>query len=473
MKKALILLLCTLLVLPMAAMGNKNPVKAASTSFKDIPSNHKAYKEIMFLAQGKITTGDINGYFNPKNNVTRAEFSAFLGRALNFDGTKKKTAFKDVGSSNFASGYIQEATQKNIISGYKDGTFKPSGNVTRGEMALMICRALGYSSNNTTAGALNKLVSLGIAPSGSVGTGKALREDTAIYLARAINYKLRTKQNITFSGTQSVKADTLNVRSGPSTLYNSIGSLKYNETVSVGYKVGSWTLVKSKSQLVGFVSNAYLSSSDNSGNSGGTVTPPSNGGNSGTSLASQTLVIDPGHGGTDPGGIGYGLKEKDIVLDTGIRLRNYLSKTPLNVKMTRDTDVFVTLQGRVTFAKNVKANTFVSIHTNAGGGTGSETYYYGKASNPNVTDSKKLADCIQARLTAALGTKDRGEKHGDLHVLRENSMPAVLVELAFIDTKADNALLGSPTYRQKAAQGIYYGILDYYKSKGFNVSKYY
>ena len=72
-----------------------------------------------------------------------------------------------------------------------------------------------------------------------------------------------------------------------------------------------------------------------------------------------------------------------------------------------------------------------------------------------------------------MGTKDRGVKHGDYHVLRENTMPAVLVELGFIDNASDNEKLASTTYRQKAAQAIYYGILDYYKANGYNVSQYY
>ncbi|WP_050614174.1 N-acetylmuramoyl-L-alanine amidase [Bacillus testis] len=468
MKKGLTLLLCILVWISTLAMDG-SIARAASNVFKDIPSNHRAYKEISYLAQGKIVSGDTKGYFKPKNNVTRAEFAAMLGRALGFDGTKQKTSFRDVGAGNFASGYIQQATKQKIISGYPDGTFRPNGLITRGEVATMICRAFGYSTNNTSAGSAKALVSLGISSETTANFGtasRATREASAVFIVRAINYTYRTKQHISFSSQRIVKVDSLNIRTGPSTLYNKVGTLKNNEKVSLGYRVGSWALIKGSSGVIGFVHESYLSSSSE------TVAPPAN--NTGnTSLSSQTIVIDPGHGGTDPGAVGFGLKEKDVVLDTGKRLKSLFSKTPFNIKMTRETDVFVTLQGRVAFAKNAKANTFISIHTNAGGGTGSETYYYGKAANPNVTASMKLAQFIQARLTSALSTTNRGEKHGDLHVLRENTMPAVLVELAFIDTKADNAKLASPSYRQKAAQAIYYGTLDYYKYKGFNVAKYY
>ncbi|WP_042349297.1 N-acetylmuramoyl-L-alanine amidase [Bacillus massiliigorillae] len=450
----------------------------AATTFKDISTNHPAFDEIAFLAQGKITSGDENGYFKPRQNVTRAEFAAMVGRALNLDGTKKKTKFKDVGSGNFASGYIQSAVDKKIISGYSDGSFKPNGLVTRGEMAIMISRAFGYEFNNTTSGAAKAITSRGIDTTQADGTfaaeRQAVREETAIFIARAIDYTMRLNNpSVSFSSERYVTSSTLNVRKGPSTNYNVVKVLKYKEKVTLGYQVGNWVLIKADDNTIGFVSTDYLSTSnptssgDNPGDTSG-----------GKSLASQVLVIDPGHGGTDPGKVGFGLKEKDIVLNTSLLLKKLLIQTPLNVKYTRETDVTLDLvKDRVPYALSVKGNTFVSIHANGGGGTGSETYYWGKvskaATNPYVSDSKMLAEFIQKRLVVALDTRDRGIKHGDFHVIRENQMPAVLVELAFMDTKADSEKLNSPVYRQKAAEAIYLGILDYYKAKGFDVAPYY
>ena len=79
---------------------------------------------------------------------------------------------------------------------------------------------------------------------------------------------------------------------------------------------------------------------------------------------------------------------------------------------------------------------------------------------------------IQDRLVAALGTKDRGIKHQDLYVTRENTMPAVLTELAFVDNKSDADKIATPKQRQAAAEAIYQGILDYYEAKGNNVSSF-
>lgn len=444
---------------------------AASTSFNDVPSSFRAYKEITYLAQGKIVLGDASGSYNPTRTVTRAEAAAMIGRAIVLNGTQRNTTFTDVGSGNFASGYIMSAYEKKIITGYPDGSFKPSANVTRAEMALLISRAFGYTNttNDTTASAIEALKSRGIAEglaNGDFAGGQSItRADFAVFLARAINSSLRITPTLPLTNEYLyVNANSLNVRKGPSTNYPTIGSLAKQTKVQVAYKVGSWTMIKSGS-LMGFVSNGYLVNSGSGDDTGGTTNP----------LANLTLVIDPGHGGGDPGAIGLGAKEKDVVLQTGLYLRQYLKNTPIKVEMTRSTDVFIKLADRVTYATSVKGDAFVSIHTNAANGTanGSESFYYRAAENPYIKDSNLLATYIQKRLVAAMGTKDRGVKQGSFYVIKYNTMPATLVELGFIDNANDNAKLVNATYQQKAAKAIYHGILDYFGAKGYSVSSYY
>jgi len=432
-------------------------IHAESVSFKDIGNTHRAKNEIYYLAEGKIVTGTTDGNYQPDRNVTRAEAAAMIGRAIQLNGQQVETSFKDVGKSNFASGYIQEAAKKNIINGYKDGTFKPNDNVTRGEMALLISRAFGYG-NTSTAVSAQQLIKLGIAQglaNGSFGESQNIkRSDFAVFLARAINADLRQSgQKVTFDKKFQVNADLLNFRTGPSTSYSAVDQLKQNQEVMVAYYVGDWAYIQSGTEK-GFVNKSYLTSVDSSSDDDNTDTNP---------ISSKTIVIDPGHGSPDNGASGFGLKEKDVVLDTGLRVKKYLSQTPFNVQLTRETDKKIELADRVAFAKKVNADIFVSIHANAGGGTGTETYYYSAAStNPNVAQSKALATYINNRMVAAWNLTNRGVKVGDLHVLRENSMPACLVELGFIDNSKDNALLASATWRDKAAQAIYLGILDYY-----------
>ncbi|OAH57820.1 hypothetical protein AWH48_02050 [Domibacillus aminovorans] len=234
-----------------------------ATLFNDISSSYRAYKEITYLAQGEITNGDLKGNFNPDQQVTRAEAAAMIGRALNLDGTKRENSFIDVSASMFASGYIQSAVDKKILSGYKDGTFKPYENVTRGEMALMISRSFDYSYGNTTSGAEKALTSRDIAQgmgNGTFGTNLSIiRADFAIFLARAIDYNLRINNpTIPFSGEMYVNTESLPIKKGPSENYAQVGILKHNEKVIIGYKVGSWTLIKAGSNVIGFVPNSYL-----------------------------------------------------------------------------------------------------------------------------------------------------------------------------------------------------------------------
>ena len=108
----------------------------AAAQLSDIPST--AAKEINFLLDKKIIAGYEDGTFKPTRNVNRGEAAIMLGRALNLDGTQRPTSFSDVNASSKASGYIQSAVKKGIISGYEDGTFKPADTISRVEMAYLL-----------------------------------------------------------------------------------------------------------------------------------------------------------------------------------------------------------------------------------------------------------------------------------------------------------------------------------------------
>ncbi|WP_338751931.1 N-acetylmuramoyl-L-alanine amidase [Bacillus sp. FJAT-52991] len=479
-KRVFLIFLSCLLVMPI--LGLKSKAFAAST-FSDVPDSHRAAKEIYYLSKGGIAQGSSSYQFSPNKSVTRAEAVTMIGRALQLDGTQRPTSFKDVGSGSFASGYIQSAADKGIVSGYGDGSFLPNKVVTRGEMALMICKAFEYPFNNSTSGAAQALMSRGIAQGladGSFGYDEPMiRADFSVFLARAINPDFRLKANtVKFDQNLTVNVNDLNVRTGPNNAYEKVGSLNKGTAVKGAYSVGAWYYIQAGS-IKGFVHGNYL---DGKGGSGGATnpTPPPTKPQPPTSnvdprIKDQVIVIDPGHGGKDPGAVGYGINEKDVVLATGLKVNELFKKTPFQVKMTRSTDKYVSLSGRVSYAESVKGNTFVSIHANAANGSasGSETYYYAAKSNPHTADSKLLATKIQNRLVAAWNLKDRGVKSKSLHVLRENSMPAALVELGFIDNKNDNAKLKSDYWQNAAAKAIYYGVLDYYKAKGYKVDSLY
>jgi MYXO-CTERM domain-containing protein len=173
--------------------------------------------------------------------------------------------------------------------------------------------------------------------------------------------------------------------------------------------------------------------------------------------AQRRIVIDPGHGGTDPGGVGSGLQEKNIVLDVGRRFKTLLDADTANTGrggswvalLTRNSDVFVSLTARAAFSNNQNAARFMSIHSNAfssAAANGTETFSFAEG-----TTGAALRNLVQAEMIAAWGLTNRGNKTANFAVLRETAAPAVLHELAFITNATDAAKLRSATERQRAA----------------------
>ncbi len=160
------------------------------------------------------------------------------------------------------------------------------------------------------------------------------------------------------------------------------------------------------------------------------------------------ICIDPGHGGSDPGAVANGIDEKDVNLSAALAFRDWLELDSADdggggswdVHMTRDTDEDVSLGARCDYANSLGVDTFMSIHANAGGGNGTETYAYASG-----TEADQLAHKVQEEVLDHLGTNDRGVKYADFYVLIHTSMPADLNEMAFLDTWAGNAeLLSDP-----------------------------
>lgn len=224
-------------------------------------------------------------------------------------------------------------------------------------------------------------------------------------------------------------------------------------------------------------------------------------------LGIQTIVIDPGHGGADPGCLdASGLLEKDLTLDISLRLREILrANTKFNVIMTRETDIFVPLENRTVVANQRKADLFLSVHINAFPDKrrqGIETFYLNFSSDPRVNEtaarenatttktigemdkiirkivqnskiieSRDLAQRIQENLVSFLGrqysdVKDLRAKGGPFWTLIGCEMPSVLVEVSHISNPMEAQRLRSDVYRQQIARGIYEGLLAYVQSLG-------
>jgi N-acetylmuramoyl-L-alanine amidase len=169
----------------------------------------------------------------------------------------------------------------------------------------------------------------------------------------------------------------------------------------------------------------------------------------------STVVIDPGHGGYDRGGVpGQRIAEKDKTLDVALRLRRVLQTGGYNVIMTRDQDFFVPLGTRVAIANSYPNATFVSIHFNCStriGANGIETYYY-------RSDSAGLAASIHRNVVASAPTENRGIRRRGFFVLRKTSIPSVLVECGFLTNPTEAGYAQNASYRQKLAEEIAAGV---------------
>lgn len=170
------------------------------------------------------------------------------------------------------------------------------------------------------------------------------------------------------------------------------------------------------------------------------------------------IFIDPGHGGNDPGAMGNGLKEKDVTLKISKKMEEMLKKyEDVQVKLSRTKDVTLSLAQRTQMANDWKADYLLSVHVNAGGGTGYEDYMYnGKV--PSLT--ARFRDYIHDEIVKEVsGVKNRGKKRANFHMLRESKMPAMLTENLFLDTKADAILLGSDSFLERIALGHVNGLI--------------
>lgn len=171
------------------------------------------------------------------------------------------------------------------------------------------------------------------------------------------------------------------------------------------------------------------------------------------------VVVDPGHGGPDPGAIGIGgIREKDIVLDISLQVASILEKSGVQAILTRSQDIDLDLEPRVQMAERADAAVFVSIHANAIDMSrpdinGLETYYY--------DSGLELARVIHSNILQNIDVRDRRVRSARFYVLRRTSMPAVLVETGFVTGREDAARLATPAYRSQMAAAIARGILQY------------
>jgi N-acetylmuramoyl-L-alanine amidase len=215
-----------------------------------------------------------------------------------------------------------------------------------------------------------------------------------------------------------------------------------------------------------------------------------------------TIVIDPGHGGKDPGARGIRkTEEKDITLQVGLQLRELLSKqSGMRVLMTRDRDVFIELEDRAKFANGNEADLFVSIHVNSHPSRavkGLEIYHFGEAKDQRALEvaarengtpisstgvgweylvadlltTKKIDESLElawnakeamvSQMNGQYVMNDHGVKTAPFYVLRFTSMPSILAEIAYISNPDEEDLLRKPGFVRDVAQSLYQGVVSF------------
>lgn len=188
------------------------------------------------------------------------------------------------------------------------------------------------------------------------------------------------------------------------------------------------------------------------------------------SLRGKVIVVDPGHGGSNPGAVANNTRESDHNLAVSLKLRDKLVQAGAKVIMTRDTDRTVAaegsslgqeLQARVAMAEANNADAFVSIHSNSNPDSkiaGGMTFYHS-------ANSSDLASKVQNAMIKETGAVDKGTSSATFYVLRNTSMPSILVEMGFVTNAQEAARLSSNSYRTSLANGIFNGITNYFNNR--------
>lgn len=262
-----------------------------------------------------------------------------------------------------------------------------------------------------------------------------------------------------------VETSNLNVRSSPSLDAPIIGKLQSGDQVRVLQESFGWAQTYYDGK-VAWVAKHYLFKLENKafiskGSEQNIKTDNVLKHQRKQSLEGYNIVVDPGHGGADPGAVGiHGNLEKNIVMGAVEEIVSILQESGANVILTRNSDYFVSLPNRVHISNSYNTHAFISLHFNAYpimDINGVETHYY------SGTENYALASALQSSLEQNTPLASRGIKQSDFYVLRENNAPSALLELGFITNPSDLATIKTKEYQNNIAKSIVDGLNLYLK----------
>ncbi len=243
--------------------------------------------------------------------------------------------------------------------------------------------------------------------------------------------------------------DETNIREEANIDSTVVEKVSYGASLTILKTDGEWYQVQTEAGQTGYVANWVVS-----------FAKPDSEKQTATSIAEATIILDPGHGGEDVGAeTQNGTYEKEVTLATAKAVKKELEKTGANVLMTRSGDQTVSLKKRTDLSASNQADVFISLHYDSTEGTnvasGTTTYYY-------YNRDKSLAKLINTELEDDLPIPNRGYEYNDLYVTRENTQPALLLELGYLNSDNDAKYAVSSSYQQKVAKAITAGLKKYF-----------
>ncbi|EHO48841.1 N-acetylmuramoyl-L-alanine amidase [Lentilactobacillus kisonensis] len=250
-----------------------------------------------------------------------------------------------------------------------------------------------------------------------------------------------------YSNSVTVKVNQLNIRSGPAVTYSVKAKVKQGQRLQVISRKNDWIKVIYNHKTIGWVASWLVTNPDIKHV---------------TRLSEATVVLDPGHGGADTGALSIsGQPEKRYTLIVAKLVAQKLRSRGTKVIMTRDRDKTVSLYSRPKVAINASANAFVSFHFDSSDedntASGYTCYYY------HDGDSKDLASAIDTKM-AHLPLANRGIDFGNYLVIRDNAVPAILIEGGYINTNKDFKLIQSKAYQEQYANDVVAGLAAYFRN---------
>ncbi|WP_068673978.1 N-acetylmuramoyl-L-alanine amidase [Oceanobacillus sp. Castelsardo] len=260
----------------------------------------------------------------------------------------------------------------------------------------------------------------------------------------------------------TLTADGVNIRSGPGEEYRVIGTASSHKSYELIHTEGDWhkiSLTEGKTAWVAsWLTNKSIGTKSRNNEETKTESKTLSPTNQSGSLSGRHIVLDPGHGGRDPGSIGLGgIYEKSLTSPITNRVADRLRNAGAKVTITREGDYYVSLEQRAAISNSHQTDAFISLHFNAYpilSAQGISTFYFSES-------GQQLAKNVQASLSSKVSLHNRGIHREGYHVLRNTSAPAILIELGFITNPYDLNIIQTVDYEKQAAEAITSGLIDF------------